>query len=112
MKSINDIIIEGKSGELKTIYILTLMIPFQMWKEYNVYNDFFGKLSDDEINDWEYFIKWLDEIDSTNKRVRFSAANMYFDHINKLADYVINSKSNEFGIHDKKIWKEIKAFVS
>ena len=113
MKSINDIInevkLKNKSGRLKKIYILTLMIPYQMWKEYNVYDDFFSKLSDDELNDWESFIKWLEELDDTDTQMQFSSVNMYYDHINKLADYILSKENNE---NEQKIWKEIKTYIT
>ena len=80
-----------------------------MWKEYNVYDDFFGKLSNDELNEWEIFIKWLEELDDTDKRVQFSAAKMYFDHINQLADYMLLKETNKF---EKRVWKEIKIYLT
>lgn len=109
MKNITDVINEAKSGELKKLYILTIMLPYQMWKEYNVYNDFFGKLSNDELNEWEIFIKWLEELDDTDKRVQFSAANMYFDYINQLADYMLTKEMDKF---EKRVWKEIKTYIT
>lgn len=112
MKSINDIILEGKSGELKKLYMLDILILHGMWKEYKVYGDLFDSFTEEELDNCEKLCDFLNKCDEDNKRIRFSAVKEYFDILNKMADYVINSKSNEFGIHDKKTWKEIKEYIS
>ena len=110
MKTIQDIIIEGKSGELKKLYMLTIMIPYQMWKEYKVYDDFFGKLDKDEINKYRSLDATLSDFENNNERYRFSIIKKDFDIINSLADYIINNVESTKS--DKLIWKEIKEYVS
>ena len=53
MKTIIDIVNEGKSGQLKKIYMLSIIIIYQMNTEFKVYDDFFSKLSDKEIKDYK-----------------------------------------------------------
>ena len=39
MKNIKDIISEGKAGTLRKLDMLTIMIAYQMWKEYKLYDN-------------------------------------------------------------------------
>ena len=112
MKSINDIINEAKSGELKKLYILTIMLPYQMWKEYKLYDEFFGKLNKEELEDYDDLNKKLEQLDNDNSRVRWSLLKEYFEIINKTADYVLSCPDDEFSKSDKKVWKEIKDNIS
>lgn len=112
MKSIQDIISEGKSGKIRKIDMLTIMIAFQMWKEYTLYDEFFGKLSDEELEEYEELNKRLEQLDDDNSRVQWSFFKTYFNVINKTADYVLKSPDDEFSQSDKRIWKEIKTYVS
>ena len=108
MKDINQLITEKKSGPLKKLYMLTIMIPYQMWKEYKTYDDFFGKLDEDDLEDYEYLFKLLDNLDRTDTRAQFSRLSGSYDEINQLADYMLKRdlSKDEIGI-----WKEIKTYV-
>ena len=113
MKTIKDIINEGrvkqtKFNNLTKLYMLTIMIPYEMWKEYKVYDDFFGELPSNEKKSFEQIDKMLTEFDNTNKRTTFKALNFYFYHLNKLADYMLKQ---DLGKQDKRIWEEIKSNV-
>lgn len=112
MKSINDIISESKAGEVKKLYMWAILILFGMWKEYKAYDDLFSSFTEEELEDCQDLCDFLDKCDDDNKRIRFSALKEYFDIMNKMADYVLKSDSKEFGIHDKKEWKEIKTYIS
>ena len=108
MKTIQDIIQEGKSGELRKLYILTIMIPYEMWNEYKVYDDFFGKLDKDKINQFRSLDNKLSNFENDSKRYRFSIIKDHFEIINNLVDYMLTQDISKY---DKKIWKEIKEYV-
>ena len=112
MKSIQEIVNEGKSGELKKLDMLTIMVAYQMWKEYKLYDEFFGKLNEEELEDYDDLNKRLEQLDDDNSRVRWSLLKEYFEIINKTADYVLSCPDDEFSKSDKRIWKEIKQYVS
>ena len=113
MKSINDIILEGKAGEVKKLYMLAILILFGMWKEYKAYDDLFSSFTKDELEKCQDLYDFLDKCDDdNNKRIRFSTIKEYFNILNKMADYVLNTNSKEFGVHDKKTWKEIKEYIN
>ncbi len=114
MKTIQDIINEGRAKQTKfnnltKLYMLTIMIPYEMWKEYKVYDDFFGELPSNEKNSFEQIDKMLTEFDNTNKRTTFKALNFYFYNLNKLADYMLKQDLPKY---EKKIWEEIKDNVT
>jgi len=111
MKSINDIITESKAGPLKKLDMLTIMLAYQMWKEYKLYDEFFEKLNEEELEDYENLIKQLEKLDDDNSRVQWSFLKQYFDIINKTADYILSCPDDEFSKSDKRIWNEIKIHV-
>ena len=112
MKSIQEIVNEGKSGELKKLHMLTIMIIFQMNVEYKVYDDFFSKLSDEEIEDYDDLVDKVAFYDEQNARVQWSRLKKWFPLLAKTCDYVENSGDDKFSKSDKRIWKEIKQHVS
>jgi len=111
MKTINEIINEAKAGPLKKLDMLTIMVAYQMWKEYKLYDEFFGKLNEEELEDYENLNKQLEKIDDDNSRVQWSFLKQYFDIISKICDYVLSCPDDEFSKSDKCIWKEIKTHV-
>ena len=111
MKTIQDIINEGKAGPLRKLDMLTIMVAYQMWKEYKLYDEFFGKLNDEELEDYEDLVKELDKLDNDNSRVQWSFIKQYYDIIAKTCDYVLSCPDDEFSKSDKRIWKEIKTHV-
>ena len=111
MKTINEIINEGKAGPLKKLDMLTIMVAYQMWKEYKLYDEFFGKLNEEELEDYEELNKQLEQLDDDNSRVQWSFIKQYFDIISKTCDYVLSCPDDEFSKSDKRIWKEIKEHV-
>ena len=112
MKTINEIITEGKSGPLKKLDMLTIMVAYQMWKEFKLYDEFFGKLDKEELEDYDDLNKRLEQLDNDNSRVQWSFIKEYHDIINKTADYVLSCPDDEFSKSDKRIWNEIKQHVS
>jgi hypothetical protein len=112
MKSINDIITESKAGPLKKLDMLTIMLAYQMWKEYKLYDEFFEKLNEEELEDYENLMKQLEKLDNDNSRVQWSLLKKYFNIISKTCDYILNSPDDEFSKSDKKIWSGIKRYVS
>ena len=112
MKTINDIITEGKSGPLKKLDMLTIMVAYQMWKEYKLYDEFFGKLDKEELEDYDDLNKRLEQLDNDNSRVQWSLLKGYFNIINKTCDYILSCPDDEFSKSDKRIWKGIKQHVS
>ena len=112
MKTINDLITESRVGPIKKLDMLTIMVAYQMWKEYKLYDEFFGKLDDEELQDYDDLNKKLEQLDNDNSRVRWSLLKEYFDIINKTADYVLSCPDDEFSKSDKRIWKGIKQYVS
>ncbi len=112
MKTINELITESRVGPLKKLDMLTIMVAYQMWKEYKLYDEFFGKLDDKELQDYDDLNKKLEQLDNDNSRVRWSLLKEYFEIINKTADYVLSCPDDEFSKSDKRIWKEIKQYVS
>lgn len=112
MKTINDLVTESRVGPLKKLDMLTIMIAYQMWKEYKLYNEFFGKLNKEELESYEELNNKLEQLDNDNSRVRWSLLKEYFEIINKTADYVLNSSDDEFSKSDKRIWRGIKQYVS
>lgn len=112
MKSIQEIILEGTLGKIRKIDILTIMIVFQMWKEYDLYDEFFEKLSDEELEKYKELDISLDELYNNNSRVKWSFLKKYFDIINKTADYALSCPDDVFSKSDKRTWKEIKTYVS
>lgn len=112
MKTINDIISESRVGPIKKLDMLTIMIAYQMWKEYKLYDEFFGKLDKEELEDYDDLNKRLEQLDNDNSRVRWSLLKEYFEIINKTADYVLSCPDDEFSKSDKRIWKGIKQYVS
>ena len=112
MKTINDLITESRVGPIKKLDMLTIMVAYQMWKEYKLYDEFFGKLDDEELQDYDDLNKKLEQLDNDNSRVRWSLLKEYFEIINKTADYVLSCPDDEFSKSDKRIWKEIKQYVS
>lgn len=112
MKTINDLVTESRVGPIRKLDMLTIMVAYQMWKEYKLYDEFFGKLNDEEIQDYDDLNKKLEQLDDDNSRVRWSILKEYFEIINKTADYVLNSPDDEFSKSDKRIWKGIKQYVS
>ena len=71
MKSIQEIILEGTSGKIRKIDMLTIMIVFQMWKEYDLYDEFFEKLSDEELEKYKELDISLDELYNNNSIVKW-----------------------------------------
>lgn len=43
MKDLIEIVNEDKSSSIKKIHMLTIMIAYQMWTEYKLYDEFFWK---------------------------------------------------------------------
>ena len=111
MKTINEIINEGKAGPLKKLDMLTIMVAYQMWKEYKLYDEFFNKLNEEELEDYEELNKQLEKLDDDNSRVQWSFIKQYHNIINKTCDYVLSCPDDEFSKSDKRIWKEIKEHV-
>ena len=111
MKSIQEIV-EAQSGPLKKLDMLTIMVAHGMWKQYKLYDEFFGKLNDEELQDYDDLNKRLEQLDNDNSRVRWSLLKEYFEIINKTADYVLSCPDDEFSKSDKRIWKGIKEYVS
>ena len=112
MKTINDLITESRVGPIKKLDMLTIMVAYQMWKEYKLYDEFFGKLNDEELQDYDDLNKRLEQLDNDNSRVQWSLLKEYFEIINKTADYVLSCPDDEFSKSDKRIWKGIKQYVS
>jgi len=110
MKSIQEIV-EAQSGPLKKLDMLTIMVAHSMWKEYKLYDEFFGKLNKEEQEEYENLVKELDKLDNDNSRVQWSFLKQYFGIISKTCDYVLSCPDDEFSKSDKKIWKEIKSHV-
>ncbi len=96
----------AKAGQLKKLYILTIMIPYQMWLEYGKCSDFFNSLTEDELEDFEYLYRKLLWLDENEQRCQFSRIRSFFGIINKLCDYMIVTNRDEL-----RIWKEIKEYV-
>lgn len=111
MKSLSDIITEGKAGPLKKLYMLTIMVTYQMWKEYKLYDEFFSKLDKEELEDYDNLNKQLEQLDDANSRVQWSFIKQYNEIIVKTCDYVLDCPNSEFSKSDKRIWKEIKTHV-
>ena len=111
MKTIIDIVNEGKSGQLKKIYMLSIIIIYQMNTEFKVYDDFFSKLSDKEIKDYNYLVDTVSFYDDQNSKVQWSSLMKWFALLLKTCEYVENSDSSKFSKADKRIWKEIKEYV-
>lgn len=112
MKDLVEIVNENRVGPIKKLDMLTIMVAYQMWKEYKLYDEFFGKLDKEELEDYDDLNKRLEQLDNDNSRVRWSLLKEYFEIINKTADYVLNSHDDEFSKSDKRIWKVIKQYVS
>ena len=112
MKTINEIITESRVGPIRKLDMLTIMVAYQMWKEYKLYDEFFGKLDDEELQNYDDLNKKLEQLDNDNSRVRWSLLKEYFEIINKTADYVLSCPDDEFSKSDKRIWKGIKQYVS
>jgi hypothetical protein len=112
MKTINELVTESRVGPIKKLDMLTIMVAYQMWKEYKLYDEFFGKLDDEELQDYDDLNKKLEQLDNDNSRVRWSLLKEYFEIINKTADYVLSCPDDEFSKSDKRIWKGIKQYVS
>lgn len=112
MKTINELVTESRVGPIKKLDMLTIMVAYQMWKEYKLYDEFFGKLDDEELQDYDDLNKRLEQLDNDNSRVRWSLLKEYFEIINKTADYVLSCPDDEFSKSDKRIWKGIKQYVS
>ena len=70
MKTIQEIITEGKAGRLRKLDMLTIMVAYQMWKEYKLYDEFFGKLNNEELEDYDDLNKRLEQLDNDNSRVQ------------------------------------------
>ena len=111
MKTITDIVNEGKSGSLKKLYMLSIIIIYQMNVEFKVYDDFFSKLSDEEIEDYDDLVDKVSFYDEQNARVQWSRLKKWFPLLLKTCEYVENSDSDKFSKADKRIWKEIKEYV-
>ena len=112
MKTINELVTESRVGPIKKLDMLTIMVAYQMWKEYKLYDEFFGKLNEEELEDYDDLNKRLEQLDDDNSRVRWSLLKEYFEIINKTADYVLSCPDDEFSKSDKRIWKGIKQYVS
>ena len=112
MKTINELVTESRVGPIKKLDMLTIMVAYQMWKEYKLYDEFFGKLDKEELEDYDDLNKRLEQLDNDNSRVRWSLLKEYFEIINKTADYVLSCPDDEFSKSDKRIWKGIKQYVS
>ena len=112
MKTINELVTESRVGPIKKLDMLTIMVAYQMWKEYKLYDEFFGKLDKEELEDYDDLNKRLEQLDNDNSRVRWSLLKEYFEIINKTADYVLSCPDDEFSKSDKQIWKGIKQYVS
>ena len=112
MKTINELVTESRVGPIKKLDMLTIMVAYQMWKEYKLYDEFFGKLDDEELQNYDDLNKKLEQLDNDNSRVRWSLLKEYFEIINKTADYVLSCPDDEFSKSDKRIWKGIKQYVS
>ena len=112
MKDLVEIVNENRVGPIKKLDMLTIMVAYQMWKEYKLYDEFFGKLDKEELEDYDDLNKRLEQLDNDNSRVRWSLLKEYFEIINKTADYVLSCPDDEFSKSDKRIWKEIKQYVS
>lgn len=111
MKTIIDIVNEGKSGPLKKIHMLSIIIIYQMNTEFKVYDDFFSKLSDKEIKDYNYLVDKVSFYDDQNAKVQWSSLKKWFPLLLKTCEYVENSDNDKFSKADKRIWKEIKEYV-
>ena len=112
MKDLIEIISENRVGPIKKLDMLTIMVAYQMWKEYKLYDEFFGKLDQEELEDYDDLNKRLEQLDNDNSRVQWSLLKKYFNIILKTCDYILNSPDDEFSKSDKKIWSEIKRYVS
>ena len=53
MKDLVEIVNENRVGPIKKLDMLTIMVAYQMWKEYKLYDEFFGKLDKEELEDYE-----------------------------------------------------------
>lgn len=111
MKFLSNIITEGKTGPLKKLDMLTIMVTYQMWKEYKLNNEFFGQLSEEELKDYDNLNKLLEQLDDNNSRVQWSFIKQYNGIISKTCDYVLSCPDSEFSKSDKRIWKEIKTHI-
>jgi len=112
MKDLIEIVSENRVGPIKKLDMLTIMVAYQMWKEYKLYDEFFGKLDKEELEDYDDLNKRLEQLDNDNSRVQWSLLKKYFNIISKTCDYILNSPDDEFSKSDKKIWSGIKKYVS
>ena len=112
MKDLVEIVNENRVGPIKKLDMLTIMVAYQMWKEYKLYDEFFGKLDEEELEDYDDLNKRLEQLDNDNSRVQWSLLKKYFNIISKTCDYILNSPDDEFSKSDKKIWSGIKRYVS
>ncbi len=112
MKSINEIVNESQSKNITKTLLLTMMIPYQMWTNYKAYDNFFGKLDDQEKSDWKDLVNRLEQLDEQNQYRRFSSLKQYFPILKDLADYVIDGNDENFTKIDKRLWTEIKKLIN
>ena len=112
MNDLIEIVNEDKSSSIKKIHMLTIMIAYQMWTEYKLYDEFFGKLSNDELESCKSLFTRIQKLDEDNSKVQFSYLKPYFSILNKIADYILSCPDDEFSKSDKKVWKEIKDNIS
>ena len=111
MKDIKDIVFESKAGSIRKLDMLTIMVAYEMWKEFKLYDEFFGKLYNDEQEEYEELVKKLGKLDNDNSRVQWSFLKQYNEIIDKTCNYVLSCPDDEFSKSDKRIWKEIKTHV-
>ena len=112
MKTINELVTESRVGPLKKLQMLTIMIVYQMNAEYHIYDDFFSKLTDEEIDDYDDLVDKVGLYEGQEARVQWSKLKKWFPLLAKTCDYVENSGDDKFSKSDKRIWKEIKQYVS
>lgn len=112
MKTINELVTESRVGPLKKLHMLTIEVLYQMNVEYHIYDDFFSKLTDEEIEDYDDLVDKVAFYDDQEARVQWSRLKKWFPLINKTCDYVANASDELFSKSDKRIWKEMKQYVS
>ena len=106
MKTIQEIITEKQSSKLTKLVMLIMMIPYQMWKEYKIYDDCFGKLYKDEMYKYRTLYNKLSDLENNgDNNSTFSILKSEYETIYSLSNYMLKQDLPKY---EKKIWEEIK----
>lgn len=106
MKTIQEIITEKQSSKLTKLVMLIMMIPYQIWKEYKMYDDFFGKLGQHEKYQYRTLYNKLSDLENNgDNNSTFSTLKSEYEIIYSLSNYMLKQDLPKY---EKKIWEEIK----